>query len=230
MNTKGYLRWILIIASFAIISLILWNTYSFFQKFKSEERLKINAWSVAQSDFLKSTNNADLEIDITPLTSFVLTNMNTSTPMISVNEKDGSLNYVNINEEKAQDTIYLQKLITRFKKVNTPIPVTFEGELYSTIYYGNSELLNKLKYYPLALILIIILFGAVVFFFYKSSKVATQNKLWSGMAKETAHQIGTPLSSLIGWAELLKSENVKPDYILEIEKDIDRLLNYNRTF
>jgi signal transduction histidine kinase len=68
-----------------------------------------------------------------------------------------------------------------------------------------------------------VLFGAVIFFFYSSNKNATQNKLWSGMAKETAHQIGTPLSSLIGWTELLKTENVNPEYITEMEKDVSRL-------
>src|SRR5690606_33293300 len=108
--------------------------------------------------------------------------------------------------------------------------ILYKNDIFATLYYGNSELLNKLKYYPLALLLIIFLFSAVIFFFYKSNKNATQNKLWSGMAKETAHQIGTPLSSLIGWAEILKSENLNPDYILEIEKDIDRLQTITERF
>jgi signal transduction histidine kinase len=80
-----------------------------------------------------------------------------------------------------------------------------------------------LKYYPVALLLIIFLFGALVYNFYKSTKMATQNKLWAGMAKETAHQIGTPLSSLIGWLEIMKADNVAETTILEIEKDINRL-------
>jgi signal transduction histidine kinase len=84
-------------------------------------------------------------------------------------------------------------------------------------------MLNKLKYYPLALLLIIFLFGLLVFNFYQTSKIATQNKLWAGMAKETAHQIGTPLSSLIGWLEILKAENVDESTLLEIQKDITRL-------
>jgi signal transduction histidine kinase len=91
------------------------------------------------------------------------------------------------------------------------------------MYYGDSELLNKLKYYPFALLLILLLFSAVILLYYKSTQIASQNKLWTGMAKETAHQIGTPLSSLIGWAELLKSEAVNPEYISEIKKDIQRL-------
>jgi signal transduction histidine kinase len=83
--------------------------------------------------------------------------------------------------------------------------------------------LNKLKYYPVALLLIIVLFSALVYYFYRSTKIATQNKLWAGMAKETAHQIGTPLSSLIGWVEILKSEDIDESITMEIEKDIERL-------
>ena len=129
----------------------------------------------------------------------------------------------NIPEEVVKDSTRLRQLIEQFGNENTPIEVTYENEVQSIIYYGNSPLLNKLKYYPFALVLIIILFGAVAYFFYRSSKAATQNKLWSGMAKETAHQIGTPLSSLIGWTEILKSENADPAHIKEIEKDVDRL-------
>ncbi|MGY8885475.1 MAG: sensor histidine kinase, partial [Flavobacteriales bacterium] len=86
-----------------------------------------------------------------------------------------------------------------------------------------SPIINKLKYYPAVLILIMFLFIAGVYLFYQTSKSSEQNKLWAGMAKETAHQIGTPLSSLVGWAEIFKTENVNQEYIKEMEKDIDRL-------
>jgi signal transduction histidine kinase len=98
------------------------------------------------------------------------------------------------------------------------------------LYYGDSTLLNKLKYYPFALLLIIFLFGALVYNFYKSTKMATQNKLWAGMAKETAHQIGTPLSSLIGWLEIMKADNVDETTVSEIEKDINRLQTITERF
>jgi signal transduction histidine kinase len=91
------------------------------------------------------------------------------------------------------------------------------------VYYKDSDILNKLTYYPLALVLILILFLSVIYLFYNSNKIAETNKLWTGMAKETAHQIGTPLSSLLGWIAILKSENVDETYIKEIEKDVDRL-------
>lgn len=214
----------MIAISFAIISLILWNTYAFFQNFKAEERNKMENWSFAQTEFINSDTNANLNLTLKIL------NSNTTTPMIVINE-DGDLgSYNNIDENKIADSIYLKKIILRFKQENKPIEVKLDNKVVSTIYYGNSDLLNKLKYYPLALLLIIFLFGAVVFFFYRSNKNATQNKLWSGMAKETAHQIGTPLSSLIGWTEILKSEHINPDYIIEIEKDIDRLQTITERF
>ncbi|MEL0652035.1 HAMP domain-containing sensor histidine kinase [Algibacter sp. TI.3.09] len=217
-------RWVMIATSFIIVSLILWNTYEFFQHFKKEESIKMENWSFAQTDFINDETNGDLELTLKILSS------NKTTPMLVINE-DGSLgSYNNIDETKITDSIYVQKLIAKFKEENTPKHVKMGSTIVSTIYYGNSPLLNKLKYYPLALLLIIFLFSAVIYFFYSSNKNAVQNKLWSGMAKETAHQIGTPLSSLIGWTEILKTENVDPDYILEIEKDIDRLQTITERF
>ena len=209
-------RWVIIFASFLIISLILWNTYTFFQIFKNEERLKMNLWAKAQKTLNNAGENTDVEL---PLQIF---SNNTSIPII-VTENDRIINTVNIddaiikNERKAKD--FLSKL----KSENEPIVIEYVPGKFQNLYYGNSALLNKLKYYPVALVLIIVLFGALVYNFYRSTKMATQNKLWAGMAKETAHQIGTPLSSLIGWVELLKSENVDESTTFEIEKDIERL-------
>lgn len=225
---RNVIRWIIISFSFIIISLILWNTYTFFQKFKYEERVKINTWSVAQIDLLGSIDN--LDEDVNNVTSHVLTKMTTSTPMLVIDE-DGNLGTsLNIDETKLKDSLHVQRLVEKFSEENKPIKVVIGDKVFQTIYYGNSPLLNKLKYYPLALLIIILLFAAVVYFFYRSSKIAEQNKLWTGMAKETAHQIGTPLSSLVGWAEILKTEHVNPEYILEIEKDIDRLQTITERF
>lgn len=211
-------RWVLIGASFFIVSLILWNTYVFFQRFKEEERAKMQIWAAAQAEFLQTT---DLSKDLGDLTLEVL-RTNKSTPMILVNV-DGAIIPNNISEERATDTSYLQQKIKEFGKENQPLQISYKSQQLGTLYYGNSEVLNKLKYYPVALILIILLFGTVIYFFYRTSKVSEQNKLWAGMAKETAHQIGTPLSSLLGWVELLKTEDVPVSVTSEIEKDIERL-------
>ncbi len=208
---------ILLVAAFAIVSLILWNTNSFFKKFKEEERFKMEIWATAQSELLQSSE----DLDLGNLTIKVLQN-NTSTPMILVN-KDGSVKTNNMPADLALDTVYIKKKIQQFGSENTPINIDQQGEHLATLYYGNSEVLNKLKYYPIALLLIIFLFGAVIYFFFKTNKASEQNKLWAGMAKETAHQIGTPLSSLLGWNELLKQERINPKITKEIDKDISRL-------
>ena len=208
---------ILLVAAFVIVSLILWNTNSFFQKFKVEERYKMEIWATAQSEFQSLPADAD------PGNLHLLVfQKNTSTPMILLS-KDGTIKTNNIDPELAKDSLYLVRKMAQYENENTPLVMEYKGEQLATLYYGNSEVLNKLKYYPLALMLIIFLFGAVIFFFFRTNKASEQNKLWAGMAKETAHQIGTPLTSLLGWNEHLKGENINPDITREIEKDIDRL-------
>jgi two-component system, sporulation sensor kinase D len=209
-------RWIIIFASFLIISLILWNTYTFFQIFKNEERLKMNLWAKAQKTLINAGENTDVEL---PLQIF---SNNTSIPII-LTENDSIINTVNIDEAIVEDNSKAVPFLSDLKNENEPIVIEYVPGKFQKLYYGNSALLNKLKYYPIALLLIIVLFGALVYNFYKSTKLATQNKLWAGMAKETAHQIGTPLSSLIGWVEILKADNVAESTTFEIERDIARL-------
>ena len=227
---RQLIRWGIILMSFIITTLILWNTYVFFQEFKDEESQKMNVWATAQIEFQKSA----LDEDINPVIDLIITSEN-SNPMFVISN-DGKLSVNNLKGVKINSEEDLGILINKFTKQNTPIdleytdPGTKEKIDLGKLYYGDSEILSKLKYYPLALLLIIILFGTVVYLFYSSNKNAAQNKLWTGMAKETAHQIGTPLSSLIGWAEILKMEQVNPDYIIEIEKDINRLQTITERF
>ncbi|EDP98467.1 HAMP domain-containing sensor histidine kinase [Kordia algicida OT-1] len=230
-NRQVFVRWILIIASFAIVSGILWNTYIFFQEFKQEERAKMEIYALAVSEI--SQGKAASDDDITLNLEVMM--RNTSNPRISVT-KDGIMDAQNMDEDKIRDSLYLKKKIKQFSSENTPIDISYFDEdlnrqvKLGTLYYGDSPALNKLKYYPLALLLIIVLFAAVAYFFFSASKASEQNKLWAGMAKETAHQIGTPLSSLVGWTEILKTENVDPEYVQEIEKDIDRLQTITERF
>lgn len=210
-------RWIIIITSFVIVILILWNTYSFFQIFKNEERLKMELWG----ESMKTLLNADPESTEIELPRQIISN-NTTIPIILV-ENGEIINHVNLEEQISNDKVKLNGFLDKLKKENEPIKIERDKNKFQYLYYGNSSLLNKLKYYPIALLLIIFLFGAVVYNFYRSTKMATQNKLWAGMAKETAHQIGTPLSSLIGWLEIMKADNVDETIVIEIEKDINRL-------
>ncbi|MCM4163866.1 MULTISPECIES: PAS domain-containing sensor histidine kinase [unclassified Arenibacter] len=215
---------LLLIASFAIVSLILWNTNSFFKTFKEEERHKMEIWATAQSEFLS------LPVDADPGNLHIkIFQNNTSTPMILVN-KDSTIKINNMPGIQKTDTVFILGKINKFKEENKPISIAYKGENLATLYYGNSEVLTKLKYYPIALLLIIFLFGTVIYFLFKTNKTSEQNKLWAGMAKETAHQIGTPLSSLLGWNELLRSTDINPDITKEIEKDIARLETITERF
>ncbi|MBM6498809.1 sensor histidine kinase [Flavobacterium macrobrachii] len=208
-------RWIIIMTSFVIVSLILWNTYSFFQIFKSEERIKMGNWALAQKKINTDDLNADLELP------FAIIENPTIPIILSIN--DSITSTINIDEDIVKDKIKLKNYLEKLKLQNSPIVMEISKGKSQYLYYGDSSMLNKLKYYPIALLLIIFLFGTVVYNFYRSTKMATQNKLWAGMAKETAHQIGTPLSSLIGWLEIMKADNVDETTVTEIEKDIIRL-------
>ncbi|WP_428230181.1 sensor histidine kinase [Flavobacterium sp.] len=215
-ESRNTTRWIIISVSFLIISLILWNTYTFFQIFKNEERLKMNLWANAQKTLINADENTDLDLPLNIL------NNNTSVPVM-LTMYDKVISSVNVPDEILADEKKSMSYLNNLKNENEPIVIEYAPGKHQEVYYGNSALINKLKYYPVALLLIIFLFGALIYNFYKTTKMATQNKLWAGMAKETAHQIGTPLSSLIGWVEILKTEEIDQSITLEIEKDIERL-------
>ena len=179
-------------------------------------------WSLATSELL------DVNGKISNLNLEVL-KKNTSTPMIKL-DYDGKIEINNIKNVKVSDTVKINKLILQFKSENNPIPIFLNGKKISTLYYGNSSVLNKLKFYPVALILFTISFVLITVLFYQNLKISEINRLWSSMAKETAHQIGTPLSSLIGWIELVKSKSKSTPYINEIEKDVNRLTTISERF
>ncbi|EKT4552558.1 sensor histidine kinase [Flavobacterium psychrophilum] len=223
-NNKNTTRWFLIISSFLITVLILWNTYTFFQIFKNEERLKIELWAEAQKSINDASSDTDLDLP------FQIISNNNTIPILLTNEKDSILQSINIDERIIKDSIKAKALLLNFKNANKRVEMEYVKGKFHYLYYTNSPLLNKLKYYPIALLLIIFLFGALVYNYYKTNKISGQNKLWAGMAKETAHQIGTPLSSLIGWVEIMKSDNVDETMVEEIEKDIYRLLNITDRF
>ena len=210
-----------LLGAFAIVSLILWNTYILFQVVKNEERTKMELWATAQKELVESN---DLSRDYGTLSFDVLQKIGV-TPMIQVNEKGEIIDFRNIewNPQKDPDSLELYAILAQLKKENDPIPIVYKNIINQNLYYGDSLLLVKLQYYPLALLLIILLFGSLLYFFFQTNKAAEQNRLWAGMAKETAHQIGTPLSSLMGWIDLLKEQNIAPASIEEMQKDIERL-------
>lgn len=223
-DEKGLRRSFIILCSLTLIGFIVWNAFNFFQRLKEDERSKMNIWASAQISFIQEDENTDMDLILT------IINGNTSIPTILVDENQEIRDAINIPQEYSGSEQKLQEYLEKIKIENEPIEMNIGGEVTQHLYYGNSPLLNKLKYYPLVLIILIILALAVLYFLYTTTRSSEQNKLWAGMAKETAHQIGTPLSSLIGWTELLKQEEVNPEYITEMEKDVDRLRTITERF
>jgi len=178
---REIIRWTLIATAFVVLLLILWNTYSFFQTYKEEERIKMEIWATA-SNTLNEANPVDTNLEL-PL--LILTN-NTTIPIIQTDERDSILAMVNVPLRIQQDEQEAELVLRKLKNENAPIEVEV-GKKKQYLYYGNSSLLLKLKYYPLALILIFIFFTVLIIIFYRSNKIAAQNRLWTGMAKETAH-------------------------------------------
>jgi len=223
-DERNFARWFIIISSLLIVGLILWNTSIFFERLKLDEREKMEIWAAAQAFLGKADEDTDIALTLQIL------NKNTSIPTIWVDENEKIIDGMNISPETRNSPDKLQDYLSLLKEENEPIEMVLGKNQVHKIYYGDSPLLTKIKFYPIGLLLIIFLFIGVVYFFYTTTKSSEQNKLWAGMAKETAHQIGTPLSSLIGWTEILKEENVNKSYISEIEKDIERLLTITDRF
>ena len=164
-------RWIAIIAAFIVVTLILGNTYTFFQKFKTEERLKMEVLGQAYERLAI----ADLETEV-ELERFIISEGNSSIPMIITNGKGeiNSWNNINITDSisnytllNTKDRLFLNKQFAKMKAQNIPINLSYtfgDTNFQQLIYYRDSDLLNKLKYYPLALVLILILFSSVISF------------------------------------------------------------------
>lgn len=220
-NLKTQLKNIWLFFAFAIVILILWNTNLLFESLSLQERNKMELWGMAQKEYIQNPSSSNLTFEILQRSGV--------NPMIQVNEFGRIIEFRNIEWNiKKQDSTKLYSILEKIKKENDPILIQFrngKGDLVvnQALYYGNSSTLKKLQYYPLALLLIIFLFGAMLYFFFKTSRIAEQNRLWAAMAKETAHQIGTPLTSMVGWITLLKEKQKKSIPLIEIEKDIARL-------
>ena len=224
-------RWFIIISSLVIVSLILWNVSLFFNQLKDAERSKMEVYGAAYKAF-EATGDVplNLENENAKVLSNVLQGLqlkiiteNTTIPLLKYNPEEETYTPTNIPKSDEMSQEDFGQMAKEFAIINDPITIAYDGVEYGILYYGNSPVIDQLKYFPIALLVIVVLFVALIYFYYLTIKASAQNLLWAGMAKETAHQIGTPLSSLVGWTEILKSENVDPDYINEMKKDIDRL-------
>lgn len=216
------------VLALCFVGFTLWNTNKLIQRIQQDERQQMELWGLAQQDLASST---DLNQAVDPLTFQVLTGENTI-PMIVVDDEKKLLFSNNINERKlAQDPVgYVEELIQEFSTTHPPIEIVYGDNLNQKMYYGNSKLINQLRYYPIAFYLIVLFLGGIVVAYYKSTQKVISNKLWTGMAKETAHQLGTPISSLLGWLTILEQHDIDNQILTQIKSDIKRLETISARF
>jgi len=189
------------------------------RKIAQEERVKVEQWVEAS----KSLLNPSISDTRLP---FKIIRDNHDIPIIETDERDSITNYVNIDSARAvQNPAYLQQRLESFKSGNPPIEYIdpLDSTRRNRYYYGHTSLLNEVRYYPLIQLLIIGLFIVVTVTALRSSYRSVQNQVWAGMAKETAHQLGTPVSSLEGWVEVMREDERYREVVPELAKDVGRL-------
>lgn len=227
-SSKSYFRWGVLIISAAIGFSSVLYTNSLVERIKEREVNQINLYAKTLEYLARSDENQDYLF----LLEDVI-NSNKTIPVILTDEANNPRNWVNIEKaDKIEDpkkrNNYLRNMLREMRKDHFPIKVTLRdnrGNLYGTqyIYYQNSRQLTQLKYYPFVQLTIIVIFVAIAFAIFNYSRSAEQNRVWVGLAKETAHQLGTPLSSLLAWMEYLKSSYPQDKNLEELNKDIARL-------
>lgn len=220
METKyNKIRWNVIIALVAILifsSLLFTNRLV--KELSTEERKKIELWAEGMKQ-LSDLENANKDISFV----FEVIQNNTTVPVILTDDKDSILSYRNIPFNKIDSPEKAKKVLDRMRDSHEPIQVTLLDGKKNYIFYRDSSTLIKLTYYPYVLISIIIFFIIVIYYAFSQARRAEQNRIWIGLAKETAHQLGTPTSSLLACLEILKEGGDAHTVASELEKDILRL-------
>jgi signal transduction histidine kinase len=218
---RQFLNWrtgLAVIAILIVSGTIIYSQY-LARKIAQEEKKKVEQW-VAAGKSLLDPNISDIELPKK------IIDENKDIPIIETNERDSITNWANFDSLKVvTDKDYLRRKLASLKSMNNPIIYkdAIDSSKFNRYYYGHTNLLNEVRYYPIIQLFIVALFIAIIFLSLRSSYRSVQNQVWAGMAKETAHQLGTPVSSLEGWIEMLKERPENEKIVQELEKDVNRL-------
>lgn len=213
-------RTLLALAAIAIVTVTIFYSNFLSEKIAADEKIKIEQWLQAVNDI------NDPSITSITLASKILTENSKDIPMITVNEHDSILDHYNLDSvQAATDKDYLRQKLAEFKSSFEPIVWKNPQDTTQNnrLYYGQSSLLKQIRYFPIIQLLVAALFIIVTLITISTRNKSTQNQVWAGMAKETAHQLGTPLSSLQGWVEMLKESPGNQKIATEMSKDVERL-------
>jgi len=218
--------WKLFLLLFAVLigmgSLIY--TQNLVTKLKAEERKNIEVWAEAIRLISVSDSSQNLDFPYS-----IIANNNT-VPVILIDESDSIISVRNFNSERKDNPMYLKKVLKKLKENNEPIIINLEDGHFNLIYYKDSIILTMLIFYPYIQLGFIILFIMVSYLAFNTSRKAEQNQVWVGLSKETAHQLGTPTSSLAGWIEILQNNYPEVSITGELARDVERLEKVTERF
>jgi signal transduction histidine kinase len=220
---QQWLNWrtVLAVVAICIVSGTIFYSNYLAKKIAEEERQKVAAWVEAQRTIMNASAQTDINL------ATMISTENDDIPIIETNERDSiTNNYLNLDSAAvAADSNYLKDKLREFKRLHEPIILPISEKPYAAnhYYYGKSKLQAEVRYYPIVQLVIVGLFIIITIVAQRSRYQNTQNQVWAGLAKETAHQLGTPVTSLEGWVEVLRDIPGNEKHVVEIEKDVDRL-------
>ena len=211
------LKLIFILVAIAIILISTLFTNRLAKSLATEERKKVEILAETTRQLIQSSD----ESNINYLLNIIETN--TTIPVVIIDDKDNIMQSRNFNEPANNVDKFYKNELKRLKEKNPPIEIHFDDNTTQYYYYDDSSLLKQLYYFPYIQLGVIIVFLLVAFFAFSGTKKAEQNQVWVGLSKETAHQLGTPISSLLAWVDLLKLRYKDDKLINDMEKDVNRL-------
>lgn len=216
-DSRQLLKYLFIVTAVVIAIASVFVSDLLIKDLAREERQKIEVWAEATRVLTSEDPSLNMNLILQIIQG------NTAIPVMLCNDRDSVMNYKNLELPEKNVDEFLQKKVQELKKKKDPIVIDMEDGTYQYLYYDDSLILKRLLVYPYAQLTVMAVFILTAFLALASTKKAEQNKVWVGLSKETAHQLGTPISSLIAWLEYLKLKEVDPTLLAEMEKDVKRL-------
>lgn len=225
-ESRKTFKYIFLLTAIVIAIASVWITNTLVNRLKEEERKKIENW--AEATRIISTQIVPENVDPDFLNEYdnlllKLIQDNTTIPVILTDDSGAILEQMNIKLPDQNSDKFLKRKVEKFAKKHAPIIIEIEESTHFYIYFDDSSVLKQLRIFPFIQLIVLFIFIAVSFLALISTQKAEQNKVWVGLSKETAHQLGTPISSLMAWMEYLKSKDMDPKLLGEMDKDVQRL-------
>lgn len=216
-RNKIFWKTFILVCATLIGGISLYYTNVLARSMADEEQKRMQIWAEATRQIIISNNENEITFCLEIIRN------NTTIPVILTDDDDNVISTMNIPDLKANDTTYYHELLADMAAKHDPIVINLPENHKNFIYYDDSTVLKQLAHFPFIQMSIIAIFLLVAYLAFSSSRRAEQNKVWIGMSKETAHQLGTPISSLMAWIEILKQDESNASYVAEMQKDVDRL-------